>query len=545
MTRRKFLVLAIAIVVAGLFARILVGAAKTDFHVDEGISLAITNGSWKPPVVEPLFDRWMAKGELEELAFNANLRLTRRVDAQGIAQTTARDVHPPLFYWLFALARIAVRVDRHVAAALFLNGLCFVATALCVVLLILRANRGSAVAARKVALVALAIFSFSAASVALTSFMRMYELLQAACLSFACLAAYVVFPRASGADTADAAPATPHPLAIIGLSVVACLGALTHYHFLLFAFFVSVVSAAILLSRLRVSSALWCAFACVVGLYAAWRIFPDMRLHLIGSDRSLEGVAFASKLVAGDFGGFLHRSHGYLGLTLRYVPALWAVALAEIAVALCVIPRRAILSRAGPRGRDSAHGERAEFSAGFYPLLAVPCVAVFLVVSVTTPFLSLRYIAPYVPLLSVALASALCRALSAVQSPRLRALAVGLSFCLIASSLPLRMPTFHDEYATDRSPAYFADDAPIIVVSDRRGFAWKNMLPYLAIPRHKRVYVTMRYDGGNLRQSLLPAIRSSGGTEAYAMVDVLFPNQPSMERVGFFGFFAVYRVTME
>ena len=132
-----------------------------------------------------------------------------------------------------------------------------------------------------------------------------------------------------------------------------------------------------------------------------------------------------------------------------------------------------------------------------------------------------------------------------IAVPVLRAVAAALCLCAIAVPLASPMPAFHDEYATDRSPAYFSDDASVIVVSDRRGFVWKNMLPYLAIPRHKRVYVTMRYDGNDLAESLLPALRSSGSAEAYAMVDALFPNQPSLERVGFYGFFAVYRVTME
>ena len=323
----------------------------------------------------------------------------------------------------------------------------------------------------------------------------------------------------------------------------ACAGFLTHYHFLFFACAVSLVCACVLLARLDFPALLWGALACAIGMYAALRIFPDMRTHLIGSDRALESLASATGFLSGGAGPAFARARGYLALAFRHVPALAAV----LALAIVRLVSRARRSRAcGGRGAEEVSRARSaavSFPPGFVALFALPLALLFAVVSITTPFLSLRYVASYVPALSVLLAVALTRLWNSFRSPRSRALAAALSLAVAASSLVRPMPAFHDEYAADRDPSYFADDAPVIIVSERQGFAWKNLLPYLSIPRHKRVYVTMRYDGGDMRPSLEGLARDSGSREAYAMVDVLFPAQPSMERVGFYGFFAVYRIT--
>lgn len=524
LTDRRFVALACALVAVGLMIRIAAGTLKTDYHVDEGITLALTNGSWKPPVKDAIFDRWLSKGELERLAFNSNLISSGRPDWDGIARTTAADVHPPLYYWLFALTRAVIGPERHMAACLLLNGLCFAATAAFLSLTVLRVNRGNRERGRLRALVALALFALTPVCVALTSFMRMYELSQFAHAALVCAAAFVVFPGENPRGVS-------RPLALAGLAGAFFVGVMTHYHFLFFALPLCLIAGAILLARREISLLLWSVLAVCLGLFAADAAFPVIRTHLLYSPRSREGFDLASQVFGAGFGPFRYRLASFAGIALRQVPVISAAGIILIA---------AVVRRL--RSRNVAEARDVETPLSFILFLAIPCAVAAFAIAATAPFGSLRYLSPLVPVLIVSLVCASLRTAGPSFPARVRILALAALVSAALCALPGGIPAFHDEYAADRAPAYFRDDVPIILVSNRQGFEWKNLLPYLAIPDRKRVYVTMRYDGANLTESLEEPLAASGGREAYAMVDVLFPNPEGMERVGFYGFFSVYRL---
>jgi len=529
LSRRRFVALACAIVAAGLLIRIAAGALKTDYHVDEGITLAITNGSWKPPVKNPIFDRWLSKDELERLAFNSNLISSGRPDWDGIARTTAADVHPPLYYWLFALTRAVVGPARHMAACLVLNGLCYAATAAFLALAVLRVNRGDAGRGRLRALVALSLFALTPVCVALTSFTRMYELSQLAHAALVCAAAFIVFPG-------DAARGVSRPLALAGLACAFFVGVMTHYHFLFFALPLCLVAGAVLAARRELSVLLWSVLSVCAGLFAADAVFPVIRTHLLYSPRSREGFDLASRIFGAGFGPFRYRLSSFAGIALLQVPAITAAI-----VILAVSAVRRLRARGNSEARGGAL-PAGETPVSFIMLLAIPCVVAAFAIAATAPFVSLRYLSPLVPVLIVSLVCASLRKAGPSFPERVRILALAAFVSAALCALPGGIPAFHDEYTADRAPAYFRDDVPVILVSNRQGFEWKNLLPYLAIPDRKRVYVTMRYDGAKLMESLEGPLASSGGREAYAMVDALFPNPEGMERVGFYGFFTVYRL---
>ncbi len=556
--RARFVALVIAVIAIGLFARALACALKTDFHVDEGITLALTNGSWKPPVIEGLFDRWMDKGELEELAFNANLR-ARGVDYAVLSRSTAADVHPPLYYWLFASVRVLVGPERHRLACFVLNGLLYAMSSMALALTILRGCAGESArgdgsgngTGRRAALAALIVFSLMPAAIAFTSFMRMYELLQFACAAFLCACAFIVLP--GNPRSSDARPSgRARAFGLLVLFFSAFVGTLTQYYFIFFAAGASLAGLIVLARRGEVSILLWSILAVACGAYAAYRSFPDMAIQLLASDRAREGASLASGAAADGARAF-GRVTGYLALVVANLTPL----IPALALALYGRARRGSTSTEGGRG-----------SMDFIVLLAIPCAVVCAVAAFTAPLFSFRYLAPIVPA-SVALLTCLAigrplghdsgqdpgrdrveassrgrmglpgktRSLDRARAYVLGALALSMTLMLLVG-----LPSFHEDYATDRSPPYFRDDLPIIVASNRQGFAWKNLLPYLAVPDRKRVYVTMRYDGVGLDRSFDGTLASSGSTAAYVMVDALFPSQPSMDCVGFYGFFAVYRI---
>lgn len=512
---RRAAIAAVALIAVALLVRVGYGLAKTDWHVDEGITLALTNGTWMPPIDTGVFERWMDKGELEDRAFNNAIAKYGRVDFAGIYDATAHDVHPPLYYWIIAAARLAVGVRRHMAANLLVNCICFVLSA---ILLWLTMKR--VVGDDKLSLLALALFCFSSAAVSVTLFMRMYELLQTECMLFLCCAAYVVFPRKDGTFGAS------RWLCVAGLLVSAVLGLLTQYYFLLFVAPVGLAAGILLVKRGDFAALLWCALAVLIGLYAAWRVFPAMELHLTVSRRAGQSML---NLVGASARGRLSSMGSFAFIALKYMPALIAIPVSAVgAIAL---------------GKKRKAGGESVPPAGFIAILLCVFACTFAIISLSAPYRTLRYLVAFTPaytMLGVCLAARLL--------PGRRGTIV-LAACFLLGVMPGLLPfnigTFHEDYRVDGKPTYFSGDEPIIVVSTYAGYTWKNVLLYKRIPAGHKIFVTMRDPGTDLAPSLANVAAESGAKEVIVIADEWFGPQKRLERVGFWGFFDVYRMKVE
>jgi hypothetical protein len=531
--------LACAIILSALAIRVGYGLAKVDYHVDEGITLAITNGTWHGLESQGLYERWMDKAELEEIVFNGKLRAADRVDFPEIAGITANDVHPPLFYWLIAIARRAVGVGNYVRACLLLNGTCFVFAALMLLATMRRAR-----CSPRLTLLALALFAFSPAAVSLTRFIRMYELLELACMAFLCSACFALIPRRDGTYGAS------RVLAIAGLLLSSFIGLLTQYHFLLLVAPVSLVSAVVLAKRKQAATLLWCVLAVSVGLYAAWLVFPAMESHLFRSSRAAQSAA--NLLGHGD-GGRLDRLGSFALLAIRSMPAVAA----GLACGLYAIYTRArVRMKRAARVNARANAEqsaRAMASSGdepldaispvFFALLAVASVLTFVAVALSAPYRSLRYLVAFTPLYSMLGACVVTRVLPGRRGAYalLAALAVGI----VPGLLPFNISNFHEDYVVDIDPSVLRDAKPAIIVSDFQGHAWKALLPYASLSRGKRVYVTVRDQGFSVFDSYRSIAARSGSEESYLLVDTLLSQPDKLEGLGTLGFFSVYRIQAE
>ncbi len=529
--------IACAIILSALAVRVGYGLAKFDFHVDEGITLAVTNGTWHEPEEPGLYERWMDKSELEEIVFNGKLRAAERVDFSGIAAITADDVHPPLFYWLYALARRAVGVGNYVWACLLLNGTCFILVAL-----LLFATMRRAGASSRLALLALALYAFSSAAVSLTQFIRMYGLLEFACMAFLCSASFTVIPRGDGSHGPS------RVLAIAGLFLSSFVGLLTHYYFLLVVAPVSLVAAVALARRKEAATLLWCLLAVSVGLYAAWHVFPAMESHLFRSSRAARSAA---NLFGSDAGGRLGRLGSFAFLAIRSMPAVAAglacVLFATFTVALARFgANRTGRRNAGEPERESAGSGNASsdaISGSFLALLAAAAAFTFFAVALSAPYRSLRYIVAFTPIYSMLGSCAVARILPARRG--VRALVAALVLGIIPGLLPFNIPNFHEDYVVDLDPSFLRDARPVIIASSYQGHDWKALLPYASLSRGKRVYVTVREQGFSAFASYGSIAVRSGSEETSLLVDTLLPQPDGIERLGTFGFFSVYRIRTE
>lgn len=514
MKARVGIAIAFAIVLAGGAVRGWFGATKKTFHIDEGYSAALTNGKWTPGTDTAERDRWLDGDRLFAQSFIDALAERGTSDDEAIYKATALDVHPPLYYWVFARARILLGVDRFAFAGYALNMLFYALSAALVLLVAFRATRdwGSA-------LLALAIFVFSSTTISLTLFIRMYELLQFLCLAFLTSALLVLYPAGEGR-----ARVASCSLGAVGLAAFAFLGLMTQYYFLFFVAPVAAVCLVVLVVQRRVGPLFWAILATVAGLYLAYRAFPEMRDHLTKSYRAKQSLGFLSKAA-------MTERFASLWVFARIVSANLVpfIALAALAV-LAIVERVRKTERAARTGHERA-------------LLAISLAVfafTFVVISLSAPYRTSRYLGAFFPVYGIAFVL-LSRALLSDRGARIL---VGAAAILVLAHgvQPRNVNEFHEDYALDADPFYMKGEAPLIVFATPEGASWKNIFPYLNIGKGKRIYITYGRMREDITKRLSEIAASSGESEVYALVDDYFKTKPNFDRVGFYGFYDVYRV---
>ncbi len=511
-----------AILAVGLGLRGYYALTKTDFHVDEGFSAAISNGTWAPGAEPAPLGRWIDSGELFSRVFSASLAVSPEPPYGAIAKSTGMDVHPPLYYWALAFARKLVGANNFALAGYGLNALLFAFSLLLAAFIARRALGGWGWAA-----LAVAPFAFSAVSASLSTFLRMYELLQFTCLLWVASAAIAIDPPGAGPKRILSLG-----LGIAGLFAASLLGLLTQYYFLFFLAPAALASAVVLARRRRFPTLLWGLLATVAGLYLAYRVFPQMGLHLTGSYRAAQSVENIAKTPLLAKAGNVAV---YLGMVFRNLVSPAAI-LAAVAAGIA----GAIKARKDPKGEAVAAG-KSQTARVSVPVSMAIAVTVFTltIIPISAPYLTARYIGAFFPLYALAFAG-LAKRYVPGKSAMVVLGATGL-LALFHAVLPGSALAFHEDYSQDNAPAYMSGSEPLIVMTTQDG-SWKNMLPYINLKPGRPVFVAygraMADVSGELRK--IAATAPSG--KAVALVDDLFRLQPKEGKIGYYGFFNVYAV---
>ena len=517
-------VMVLAVVMAGILVRFAFAAAKTDFHVDEGYSVAITTGDWMPGEDAVAHNKWLSRDEVWDTVFLRKLSGPVKSGFSGISAATGRDVHPPLYYWAYGAFRALMGPENFALSGYSLNLFLFAITCALLSAIVWRIRRNWIDVS-----LTLALFVFSSTAISLTVFIRMYELLQTVCVAFLACALFVLFPVKGRHGTVATV------LSIAGLCATSFAGLLTHYYFLFFLLPVTAFSAVYLLSRLRLSSLLWCVLAVAIGLYLAYRTFPQMEAHLVESYRARQSV------------NALGRSFGISSVSRLVV---FAKMVAESLIPLVALLAAIVLAVATRIREAKAPEARARRLAGRSPL-AVPSLVLFLFafaatfipIALSAPYRSARYIGAFFPVYALAFAS-----FSFLALPRHAArVLLGATVLLVAINgvQPSSLCAFHEDYSIEGPTVFMRDDKPLILMSTGEGVGWKNMLVYVNLGRDKRIYVANGSAGSDITARLKYLARESGGTVAYALVENLFSVPPALERIGYYGFYSVYRIPVE
>ena len=521
---RRYLAIACAIALAGSAARVAFGSLKNTFHVDEGFSAAITGGGWQPGIDPAPHGAWIEGDELFDRCFCEPLAAGIGVDFARIAEVTGLDVHPPLYYWALAASRVAFGARNLALAGYALNLILF---ALSCALLTFVAVRVWGV--WTVALLTLACFAFSSASISLTVFIRMYELLEAACLAFLASASLVLFPLGKLSSPGKCVPSgRARSLAVAGLFASSFIGLMTHYYFLVFLAPVAAFSLVYLILRKDPVSLLWGALSVLVGLYLAYRAFPAMEGHLFGSYRSVQGF---DQLM----GATAARRLGFLAEYLKILSAN----LVPLVVPGAVVAIAAVSRLRGTDARDDRCRASGSFARPAFILFLLVFAVTFTAIAISAPYRSARYIAAFFPEYALAFTGLACLLLPVRNA---RAL-IGAAAILVAAHglSPANACAFHEDYAIDADPYYMRDDTPLIIMSTAEGGGWKNTLPYVNMRKGKRVFVATAPVMADPSAYLSEIAKRSGADEVYAIVDH-FAASPAFKKVGHYGFFEVYLV---
>ncbi len=533
----KAVLITVLVLVASLAARGIYALTKHEWHIDEGITLMLTNGNWMPGLDMADHDEWLTGADVRSQVFSARINRMKAPEFGNIAEATAADVHPPLYYWLFAAARKLLPGHDGIPAGYALNAILFAISCFLVAWIAWRVFRDPFALA-----VSLLLFGFSSATASLTVFIRMYELLQTLCVAFLASAVAVLFPAGrAGAAGTDAGGGSAERRSgvrfgvwagIAGLFATTFLGLMTQYYFAFFALPVCAFALVWLLVDRRPGDLLWSVLAVVVAVYLADRFFPAMRAHLTASYRAKQSV---QNLSAGLSLGWLSSLAAYARIVSGNLVPLSGMA--ALVILMIVNRARGSSPLASATETPDEQARRAALSPALILFLVVFAVT-FTVIAVSSPYKTVRYVASFFPAYALAFAALALRVLPLRQARFL--LAAIAVVVVVHGALPSSRRDFHEDYPTGEA-AFMRDGKPLIVMGSMEG-TWKVPLVYVNVPADKRIYSTRAALDADVTARLRSIARLSGEDEAYALVCDYIGRKPDFERIGYYGFYDVYLV---
>jgi len=511
---------------AGALLRVGFACSKSTWHVDEGITVALTNGHWETGFALPVKDRWMSADELRASVFVDAMAAAGKADYGMIAAATAKDVHPPLYYWLYAFMRVLFGAANFLFAGYLLNILLYLVTALFLAAILWRVF-----ADPLTMLAGTALFVFSSGALSVTLLLRMYELLQTVSVGFFASALLVVFSARDGVD--GRSPLPFRGLGLGGLALFAYLGMLTQYYFIFVLIPVCAFSLGYLLLKKKFSTLIWSALSVEIALYLAYRTFPAMLRHMHSSYRanqSFQNLLESNAMVK-------------IGNLWQYGELISRNLIPVAIVAAVVLGGVVLRSRRLDSAKETGAAEASGLPGIRILFLMTALVAVFswTAISLSSPYQTLRYIVSFFPFFILAFVSLVHLLFPEKPAKKMAGtiLCVTALWVVIHGLIPANIGQFHEDYPMDADAFYITDSTPLVIMSTIEAGSWKNMLMYINLRGDKPVYVA---------DSLMPAeavARFKSGDSYYAAVDTLFNADLPFEKIGFYGFYTVYRITVK
>lgn len=408
MKSRKIEIIVLAVLIClqtGLY--VFFGTNKEYLHMDEAYSLGLANyDKVEIDENEDFYNTWH-KGEYYEdyLAVNGD----ETGHYKQVYENQKNDVHPPFYYLLLRFA-MGFSVDNFsIWPGIILNIIIYALITVFMYLIMKKALKDYPVGS-EIAVALAFLSSVTMASLNNVMYIRMYSL---AALNILVTVYLHLKMRESEVPQVKW-------LVLVGLS--ALVGSLTHYYFLFFLVALYFVYVAKYVRKGAYKSVLAYTLTMIVAGGLSFAIFPYSIEHMFSGYR---GEGFIEKLK--DIPSFLSNVADYLW-SLNVYAFNHILVYAVIIFALIYIYKRNHKDKVKP---DDSSEENLEIMKTLY----IPAAFYFFVVSVASPFIELRYIAPVCGIIFVLVYYYLFKGLRQVMSKN-NAIIVMIFLCVAVLYMP-------------------------------------------------------------------------------------------------------------
>lgn len=364
-----------------IFVQVLVmiwfGSQKEGFHIDETFTYNLSN-SYKQPFTS-LLPNYMKTWHTSSF-WNDSLTVqpSERFAYDAVIRNQTMDVHPPLYYILFHTISSLFPDVFSMWFGLGLN-IVFFALSLLVLYFITKGFIGDTLWALLPSL----LYGFSIGAVNTILFIRMYAMHTFFCLIF------VYFHQLLWKNLKGTI-GRKYVYLLFYVFSTTLLGFLTHYYFLVFAFFLSAAYCFYLLFKKQLKKLLFYCITMFSSLLTGYLLFPSSLAHLLKSNRGIE--AFDNLLSTNFFAkiksliDIVNREH-FNGMIKVFFALLFAVFFAYTIIRLIALKK----------------GDVSTFlpqKSIFFFILVFVFVAYFVTIAKVAPYVSTaRYIFNLYPLL--------------------------------------------------------------------------------------------------------------------------------------------------
>ncbi len=349
----------------GISARMYYAHQKGYFHIDEIWSFQIINVSHELTFQRAdFFNSWHdGRYFFKDLSIERG-ELFRFLQ---IAGNTAKDVHPPFYYWLLHIFVAAVSLGKlSIWGGILLNLFLFSLSLIFFIKICRIFNLTPYLLC-----VTGFIWVMSIAAVSNSLLIRMYELLTAICLVMTYLVCRYTEQRSR------------HNPTLVLIGGICFLGGMTHYYFYIFLSFLLMSSAIFFYSTGESSKNLALIKSSVLGCAVAVILFPWTIQHLLFSARGMQALESMFSAIE-----LWNRLVAFLRIVDRTL--FW-----KLGLPVCILAA-GFAFWTWYSSRDLFSQKRKKMI-----LLFLPAAGYIVVISKIAPYISLRYIQPVLPLISI------------------------------------------------------------------------------------------------------------------------------------------------
>ena len=392
MSRKKELLLITLILIVQTIIFVIVGVNKSYIHMDEAYSLGLASYD-KVEIQnnEDFYNTWHNKGYYEDY-------LTVNDDEVGeyaqVYQNQKNDVHPPLYYLILRFAMGFSVNNYSIWPGITVNIIIFVFITIFTYLISKKIFSN-----KEKALVLAFVSSITMASLTNVIYIRMYAL-----STLNILITTYLHMRLLDCEK------TNYKL-LLGIGISALIGSLTHYYYLFYLAMLYLIFAIKYIKEKNFKKLIGYTVVMVSAGLISLAIFPYSINHMFFGYR---GQGFISKLI--DVPQFLKGVGGYLLKVNKFV--FNKVLIVILAIMLITIVFKFIKKIKIEKNR-------------YIKLLLLPTIFYFILVSVASPWIELRYIMPVCSVIFVLVIYYLYKLLHVIIGERKSNILVGLVLLLV------------------------------------------------------------------------------------------------------------------